>query len=187
MTTETLHIRNMVCPRCIEAVVNILKEQNLNAIEVQLGQAIIAAPLDNKGAIAAALKQRGFELIQDKNEQLVGQIKSLVIDLIYYKAEQPHLKNSVYLSDKLSKPYTQLSKMFSTQEGITIEKYIIAQKIEKVKELLSYEEKTLSEIAFEIGYSSVQHLSTQFKTVTGYSVTQYKGLKDKNRKGLDSF
>ena len=82
MTTETLHIRNMVCPRCIEAVVNILKEQNLNAIEVQLGQAIIAAPLDNKGAIAAALKQRGFELIQDKKERL---IIGLVLEDLSYK------------------------------------------------------------------------------------------------------
>ncbi|MFY8109547.1 MAG: helix-turn-helix domain-containing protein [Bacteroidia bacterium] len=133
-----------------------------------------------------ALIEQGFEIIQNKEFQILEQIKVSVLEMIYYGNNlNTIIRNSDYLSDKLGLPYGQLSKLFSELTGQTLEKYIILVKIERVKELLAYNEMTLSEISYQMGYSSVQYLSTQFKQVTGYSVSEYKALPIKQRTPLD--
>jgi len=116
---------------------------------------------------------------------LVEQIKTTVIEMIHYAENLPEVKNSIFISEKLGVSYAYLSKLFTKNEELTIEKFIILQKIERVKELLSYEELSLSEISYNLGYSSVQHLSNQFRSVTGMSVTEFKKLDEKKRKPLN--
>ena len=182
-----LHIKRMVCQHCIEAVLKVFRAQGLEVQSIKLGEVIIDNDETeiNKEKLKAELERNGFELVENKEVQIVEQIKTTVIQMIHYSDEIPEVKNSVYLSEKIGHSYPYLSKLFSQHEGLTIEKYIILQKIERVKELLSYEEKQLSEIAFDLGYSSVQHLSNQFKSVTGMSVTAFKKLEDKGRKALN--
>ena len=184
---QQLHIRNMVCPRCVMVVRETLQEMGLDVVEVELGKATVAAdgtvPFDK---INKKLKEYGFELIQSKNRQLVEQIKTLLIDYVQNLEESQEVpKLSEYLSEELNQNYSSLSTAFSENEEITIEKYLIHLKIERVKELLSYGELTLSEIAWELNYSSVAHLSNQFKQITGMSVTDYKKARDTFRKPLD--
>lgn len=131
------------------------------------------------------LKTFGFELIDDKKSRLIGQIKSSIIDIIHQQNTELKSNLSDYLGSKLHHDYTYLSKLFSEVEGTTIEKYFIAQKIEKVKELLVYDELSLSEIAYQMNYSSVGYLSNQFKKVTGLTPTHFKNIKENKRKPLD--
>ena len=187
--TQTLHIKNMVCPRCIKAVREVLTSSGLNVRRVELGEAEVEAPtaeLDLK-AIDKELRDNGFELLIDKGKQRVEQIKVALIEYVngLATADQPERVSS-YLAKNLQSPYTQLSKLFSRYVGQTIEKHLILLKIERVKELLSYGELTLSEIAYRLHYSSVQHLSTQFKHVTGLSVSEYKNLGISHRHPLDA-
>ncbi|MGB1243450.1 MAG: helix-turn-helix domain-containing protein [Chitinophagales bacterium] len=186
--TQKFQIKNMVCPRCIEAVEDIFTQLDYEIVQLVLGEITLEknrllSQVDIE-QISTALELRGFVLLQDKDAQIVNQIKSLVIEWIHHEKKQPNVKNSVFLSEKLQLSYSVLSKLFSRQEGTTLEKYIIAQRIERVKELLSYKEKTLNQISFDLGYSSVQHLSKQFKTVVGMSVTKYKKQQLQNRKML---
>lgn len=131
------------------------------------------------------LKTFGFELIEDKKSRLIGQIKSSIIEIIHQNNSELKSNLSDYLSSKLHHDYTYLSNLFSEVEGTTIEKYFIAQKIEKVKELLVYDELSLSEIAYQMNYSSVGYLSNQFKKVTGLTPTHFKNIKEIKRKPLD--
>ena len=184
----TLYIKNMVSNSCIKLVKQELERTGfIDVIQVTLGEAVIrydAQVFDPKG-IDAILKRQGFELIDNTDQKLVQQIKSSIIQLIFYGSNTNSiLRNSDYLSEKLGHPYQYLSKIFSAQTGSTLEKYIILIKTEKIKELISYEEITLSEIAYRMGYSSVQYLSNQFKQVTGFTVSDYKGVGKKNRTPL---
>ncbi|MEL6923938.1 MAG: AraC family transcriptional regulator [Bacteroidota bacterium] len=178
-----LYIKNMVCQHCIEAVLKVFREMGIEVASIRLGEVEISADegrLD-KDQLKALLERNGFELLENKEVRIVEQIKTTVINMIHHGDKMPEVKNSVYLSEKLGLTYPYLSKLFSRHVGLTIEKYIILQKIERVKELLSYDEQQLSEIAFDLGYSSVQHLSNQFKSVTGMSVTAFKKLEHKAR------
>lgn len=179
----------MVCDRCIRVVKDELMKLKLHVSEVSLGEATI---LDedkkvNMEKIREVLEKNGFELLDDRQAKTVEKIKISIIELIQNQSSGQFNNTSFskYLSDKLAMSYQYLSNLFSSKEGITLEKYIINQKIEKVKELLIYNEFTLSEIAYKLGYSSVQHLSNQFKKVTGFTPSKFKKLKNKKRTSLD--
>lgn len=183
---EVLSIKNMVCDRCIRVVKEELEKLHYAVKDIKLGQVSIEAKLSiDHEAIKTALEQSGFELLEDKKVQLVERIKNLVVELIHHSEESVKTTYSEYLSAELGKDYSYLSNLFSSVENITIEKYIILQKIEKVKELLVYDELTLSEISYRLGYSSVAHLSSQFKQTTGFTPTAFKQQKSKPRKALD--
>ncbi len=177
----------MSCHCCIRLLSRILADAGIEALDIRLGEAVIRFDPDlvSMENINTLLKNEGFELAQDKEKQLVEQIKSAVIDLVHYSTYNAMVRNSDYLVEKFSLSYQHISTIFSKHEGTTLEKFIIRQKIRKVKELVQYGELTLSEIAFMMGYSSVQYLSTQFKNITGISVTDYK--RDKDRLLNDSF
>ncbi|MEZ4887480.1 MAG: AraC family transcriptional regulator [Chitinophagales bacterium] len=184
----TLHIKNMVCPRCIRVVREELLQLGLEVGTVSLGEAEVKAPkgqMLDVHLIGNTLQENGFELVKDRNTQLVEDVKRTIIDIVHH-AKQFNLsvKNSDYIAEKVGLSYSSLSRLFSKQEGLTIEKYIILQKIEKVKELLEYEELTLSQIADKLGYSSVQHLSNQFRKEVGMSVSAYKESPESLRKSI---
>lgn len=185
----TIRIKNMVCDRCIMTVEELLRERGYHIERISLGEAVVKPPPDGEqlAEFGQALADKGFELTRDRREELVTTIKSELITYLGMIEDQndPPLI-SEYLAKKLHKTYPTLSRSFSASEGISIEKYLIQLRIERVKELLSYEERTLSEIAWQLGYSSVQHLSAQFKTVTGMSVSEYKNGKNSLRQNLDS-
>ncbi len=183
---QQLYIKNMVCPRCIASVKEILAEQGLDVQDVKLGEATVCGEVAEE-PLAAALQAQGFELLKEKDEQLVDLIKTT---LLQYQRDleddyQP-ITTSVYLAEKLTISYQHLSKVFSQHTQTTIEKYLIRLKIERVKELLSYGQLTLSEIASRLQYSSVQHLSNQFKKTTGVSVSGFKKNPQIARFPLDS-
>lgn len=142
--------------------------------------------LDNKkNELNDNLRSLGFELIDDKKSQTIERIKNLIVDLVHYKDNEIDTNLSDYLSKQLLQDYNSLSNLFSEVENTTIEKYFINQKVERVKELLMYDELTLSEIAYKLNYSSVAYLSNQFKKMTGFSPRYYKNLKENKRKQLD--
>jgi len=183
-----LYIKNMVCNRCKMVVQNELNRLGLHPISVQLGVVEVIedslAPSQYQ-LLAAALERFGFELLLDKKKQLVEQIRTSIIELVHYTTGALNVNLSTYLSEKIVLSYATLSATFSEMEGLTIEKYFIQQKIEKAKELLTYGQKSLSEIAYLLNYSSVAHLSMQFKKVSGQTPTAYKLLQHTNRKTLD--
>ena len=178
-----LAIKNMVCARCVRVVKEELEKLGLTVNEVQLGEATVTGNADQeeiKNALAAA----GFELLEDKKARLIEQVKNYIIQLV----QDPESRTANYsdlISEHIHKDYHYLSQLFSATENVTIEKYIILQKIERVKEWLVYDELSLSEMAYKLGYSSVAHLSSQFKQVTGFTPTTFKNLKAHNRKPLD--
>lgn len=186
--TEILHIKNMVCDRCVMVVRQQFDQLQLQYKNIQLGQVELN---EEPGAekleqLRLMLQKHGFELLDDKKAKTVERIKNSIVSLIHGKdADEFNLKLSAMLEEKLGMDYHYLSSLFSSVEGVTIEKYAILQRIEKVKELLMYDEKNLSEIAFEMGYSSTQHLSQQFKKVTGLTPSHFKQLKENKRKPLD--
>lgn len=185
---ESLRIKNVVCNRCIKAVKEILEQLQIPVHSVELGTAWIEEPLneDKKQQLRKILEEEGFELIEDKRGQIINRIKNLVIEIVHYDRKVPRAKKlSDYIAQELHHDYTYLSSLFSSIEGVTLEKYIIRQKIERVKELLVYGEFTLSEIAFQLGYSSTQHLSNQFKRITGFTPTVFKEHFHHTRKPLD--
>ena len=177
----------MVCPRCITAVQSVLNAEQINAQRVTLGEVVLSQPIDQeqKDRLRQLLDQMGFELLEAQSAQKIAQIKALIVDQIHHSNLLLSVNFSTLLSDKLHQDYTALSKLFSSTEGITIEKFILKQKIEKVKELMIYDELTLSEIAHQLNYSSVPHLSSQFKKETGLTPTAFKKLERKDRKALD--
>jgi AraC-like DNA-binding protein len=180
-------VKNMVCPRCIMAVRGIFQEMNYPPTEVLLGEVEITEPVspENLPVLREKLTSYGFELIDDSKSQLIERIKTLIIELVHYRKDDLKMNYSDYIAANLGKDYHYLSSLFSEVTGITIEKYIISQKIERVKELLVYDEHTLSQIAYELGYSSVAHLSAQFKKVTGLTPGHFKQIGTNKRKPLD--
>ena len=159
----------MVCNRCIKVVAEELTILGLNITDIELGKVKITNLPESVSIkkIDSDLKENGFELIDDKKSRLIDQIKTIIIELVHHKREKAgHLNISDFISTEIGYDYSYLSNLFSSVEGTTIEKYIINQKIERVKELLVYDELTLNEIAYQLGFSSVQHLSTQFKKNT---------------------
>jgi AraC family transcriptional regulator len=183
-----LHVKNMVCERCIMIVRQQLDQLGLKVDEISLGKVKVSPePEPSKlQEVSAALQMLGFELIGKEKNQLVEQIKTQVISIVHYSdLSAVHQSLMSIIAQKLNRDYVFLSRLFSDAEGITIEKYIIQQKVERVKELLEYGELNLNEIAFKMGYSSSAHLSTQFKTVTGMPPSKYKSQQPGNRKPLD--
>ncbi len=186
-TYMTIYIKNMVCNRCKMVVKSTLEDLGLHPVQIELGEIEL---LENDiSAVKEKLKQKlqsfGFDLLDDHRTQTIEKVKNLITDLVQNKNNQLELNLSEYLSQELYRDYSSFSNLFSEVEGLTIEKYYILQKIEKVKELLVYDELTLSEIAFQFNYSSVAYLSTQFKKVTGLSPSHFKKLRAIKRKPLD--
>jgi len=182
------YIKNMVCNRCIMVVQQVFERLGYPPVRIALGEVETAKPLADETLteLRKNLTGFGFELIDDTKSQLIEKIKTLVIELIRYKKEEDvKINYSTYIESKLSRDYTYLSNLFSEVTGVTIEKYFINQKIERVKELLVYDELTLSEIAFELGYSSAPALSAQFKKVTGLTPKHFRQIKDNKRIPLD--
>lgn len=177
----------MVCCRCKMVVKSELEKLGLHFFSIELGEVELQEDISEvqKQILSKKLQSAGFELIDDKKRRLIERIKNLIVDLVHY--QQSHLKTNLsdYLSEQLSKEYSSLSNLFSEVEHRTIEHYFIAQKIEKAKELLMYNELTLSEIANLLNYSSVGYLSNQFKKTTGFTPTYFKQLKVKKRKQIE--
>ena len=184
---DTLFIKNMVCDRCIMVVRNELDKLGLDAKNIKLGEVTLTKEITptEKEAVVRTLEPLGFEVIDDKKGRIIEKIKNTIIDLVHRQDGEVKTNLSDVLSDKLHHDYNYLSNLFSEVEGTTIEKYFIAQKVEKVKELLVYDELSLSEIAFRLNYSSVAYLSNQFKKVTGLTPSYFKQIRDDKRKPLD--
>ena len=182
-----LYIKNMVCNRCVTAVRNELTQLGHSVGEVTLGEAEIAIEpsADQLQTIVASLKKLGFELIEDRKSRIIEQVKNEIVYLVHHSGDVLNTNLSSLLADKLQYDYTYLSNLFSEVEGTTIEKYYIAQRIEKVKELLVYDELSLAQIADMLGYSSAAYLSGQFKKVTGLTPTFYKSIKETKRRNID--
>ncbi|MCC2545526.1 AraC family transcriptional regulator [Hymenobacter sp. BT175] len=186
-----LPLRGVVCPRCARVVREELEQQGLTVLQVGLGGADVVPPVQgmpDAQLLQAVLGPIGFDLLEDPRDQVVEQIKALVLELVHYTpAEQwPLLNTSVYLSERLGRDYSYLSHLFSTRQGLTIEKYLIRQKVERAKELLSYQDDSVAEVARQLGYRSPAHLTNQFKQVTGMTPTEFQRLDPghRHRSGL---
>ena len=184
---HSVFIKSMVCNRCKLVISQLFKDFNIPLVDVQLGEVILERELtkDEIAAIKPRLEQFGFELIDNNGAKIATKIKSLLIELIESGTFDLKLKLSGYLSKKLNYEYHYLSGLFSEVEGITIEKYFILLKVEKIKELIDYGQNSLSEISHMMGYSSPAHLTNQFKSVTEITPSHYKSLNKINRKPLD--
>ncbi|RZJ50147.1 MAG: helix-turn-helix domain-containing protein [Chryseobacterium sp.] len=182
-----ISVKNMVCDRCISAVQNIFEKSDIAVKSIHLGEVETESQLSENDlfGIENKLEEIGFEIIKDPSQQLIENIKNLVILKIERLDTDENFLLSNFLSNALHKDYSVLSKVFSQNENITLEQYYILQKIEKVKELLFNNDFTLTEIAGHMGYKSVQHLSSQFKSTTGHTPTEFKKLKIQDRKPLD--
>ncbi|MDQ7960079.1 AraC family transcriptional regulator [Flavobacterium lindanitolerans] len=184
---DTLFIKNMVCNRCIMVVQNELDKLDLDVKSIKLGEVVLGKELsaEQRMKLQEAFSPLGFEVIDDKKSRIIEKIKNTIIELVHHQENEAKTNLSDVLSSKLNHDYNYLSNLFSEVEGTTIEKYFIAQKIEKVKELLVYDELSLSEIAFRMNYSSVAYLSNQFKKVTGLTPSHFKQIREEKRKPLD--
>lgn len=177
----------MVCDRCKMAVKLEFAKLAINVTKVELGEIYIEGEISSaqKQKLTEALHNLGFELLDDSKSKTIEKIKTEIIHLIHHNDNNVRINYSKYIEDKLKRDYTYLSNLFSEIEGTTIEKYTINQKIEKVKELLVYNQLSLSEIADKLGYSSVAYLSGQFKKITGLTPSHFKSIKENKRKSLD--
>ena len=169
---RTIYIKNMVCDRCKMAVEQVLQRMGLHPTKVDLGEAIIEV-------------EPSTELLDDHRQQTIERIKAALVKLVHYQDNQSARNLSNYLSTELRQDYSALSKLFSEVEGKTIERYYMELRIERVKELIRYDELTLTQIALRMNYSSVAYLSNQFKAITGMTPSEFKGLKQNLRKPLD--
>jgi len=181
-----LYIKNMACIRCQMVVKSELDKLGITYSAVELGEVEITEKIskDQLDNLSVALKMTGLELMEDNKKILVEKIKTIIIELIQYNDEQIKINLSGYLSEKLNYNYIYLSNLFSEVKGTTIEQFYLANRIEKVKELLAYDELNLTEIAWKLHYSSVSHLSNQFKKMTGLTPSHFKNLKHKKRTPL---
>lgn len=186
-TTTTLYIKNMVCNRCIMVVKAQLEALDLHPLSVELGRVELAGEMNEAmlQSVRQSLEPLGFELIDDRRALLTEQIKAAVIDLVHRHTPLPAINLSDYLASHLHHDYSALSKLFSESTGTTLEKYFIAQKTERAKELLIYGELTLAEIADLLNYSSTAYFSAQFKSVTGLTPSRFRQLRENRRKPLD--
>ncbi len=178
----------MVCPRCISAVDSILKKLEIQVLSIELGEVVLVEDLNKsqKDELGEMLLSYGFELLTGNSVKIIEQIKSTIINEVHHSEGKVKVNLSNILTEKLKREYSSLTKLFSSVEGQTIEQFMVSQKIEKVKELLFYNEFTLSQIAHQLNYSSTAHLSAQFKKVTGMNPTEFKKMKTNIRKPLDS-
>jgi AraC-like DNA-binding protein len=178
----------MVCNRCKMVVKSTIEKLGLHPVQVELGEVeILETDISAvKELLTQKLQYLGFDLLDDKKTKSIEKAKNLITDLVQNKDSNIEVTLSAYLSRELHQEYSSLSNLFSEVEGITIEKYYILQKIEKVKELLVYDELSLSEISYKLNYSSVAYLSNQFKKVTGLTPSHFKKLKERKRNPLDN-
>jgi len=178
----------MVSLRCKMVVKDELRKLGITYSSINLGQVELAEDINRSQLekIRTALKQSGLELMDDKKSVLIEKIKDVVIEMVHYEVELPKVNFSDYLTEKLGYNYTYLANLFSETEGTTIEHFIISHKIERVKELIIYDELNLTEIAWKLHYSSVSHLSNQFKKITGLTPSFFKSLKNKKRSNLEN-
>ena len=184
---SVLYIKNMVCDRCKMAVEKVLRDNNIQPLSVELGEVHIEKKPNETQykQLKGDLEALGFELLDDRKHQTIAQIKTAIIQLVHYRDRSINFNLSDYLASELHADYSALSKLFSEVTGQTIERYFIEQRIERVKELIRYDQMSLTQIAFQMNYSSVSHLSSQFKSVTGMTPTQFKALKINTRRGID--
>ncbi|MEI7896202.1 MAG: AraC family transcriptional regulator [bacterium] len=184
---RTIHVKNMTCNCCIHLLRRELSIDGIEIHDIKLGTLVLSHDPGRitMKKIETLLGDYGFEIIRDKDRMIVEQIKQAVIELVHNSTYNAMVRNSDYLVERFGMSYPYISSLFSKYESTTLEKFTILHKIEKVKELIEYGELTLSEIAYMMGYSSVQYLSTQFKSVTGVSVTEYKANPFQERKGMD--
>ena len=187
MQKTQLRIKNMVCDRCKMAVEQVLKDVGLTPERIDLGEVCVSdVPTEAQLAqLKTRLEALGFELLDDQRQQMIERMKTAIIALVHHHQGNKTLNLSVYLSQLLHRDYSALSKLFSEVTGVTIERYFIMQRIERVKELIRYDELTLTEIAYQMNYSSVAHLSSQFRSVTGMTPTQFRFMKTAQRANLD--
>ena len=182
-----LFIKYMVSNRCKMAVKEALKSLGLHFVLVDLGEIDIMENIsaEQKQKLQELLNVSGLELMDDKKAVLIEKIKNVIIDIVHYSSELPSINFSDYISEKLNLDYTYLSNIFSEVQGTTIQQFLIVHKIERVKELLMYNEMNLTEISYQMQYSSVAHLSNQFKKITGLSASEFQKLKHKTRKPIE--
>ena len=182
-----LYIKYMVSLRCKMVVMEELKKQGLRYLTLDLGMVELQEDITpyERDQLKKALLKSGLELLDDKKSILIEKIKNVIIEMVHYEDELPDVNYSDYISDKLDLDYTYLSNIFSEVKGITIQQFIILQKIEKIKELLLYDELNITEISYKLNYSSVSHLSSQFKKITGLSPSFFKKMKQKRRSNLE--
>lgn len=187
-TTHKILIKNMVCPRCISSVKTIFDQLKIPVVKIEMGEVSIPGKLNKEQSddLERALKQVGFELIESRVNKIIEDIKKLCIDYLNLGMDNENLKLSSFITKHLNYDYSYLSDLFSSIEGKTIEQYFIQQRIEKVKELLVYDQLSLTEISYQTGFSSVHHLSAQFKKVTGLTPSYFKKIGIEKRKSLDS-
>jgi AraC-like DNA-binding protein len=187
MQTMKLYIKYMVSNRCKILVKESLKDLGLHFIVVELGVVEIMETLTKPQleSLKAVLNESGLELMDDKRAMLIERIKTVIIEMVHHSDELPKSNFSDFISDKLDHDYTYLANLFSEVQGTTIEQFIIAHKVERIKELIIYDEMNITEIAYKMNYSSVAHLSSQFKKVTGLTPTHFKQLKDKKRNPIE--
>lgn len=185
----TLYIKHMVCPRCVKVVREELEGLGLDVRNVSLGEVSVSGSPDSLPipAIREALEKSGFELIEDKRARMIEEIKHAVQKLARNDHEKNpvRIKDSEFIAREVGKEYHSLSSLFSSVENLTIERYLILQRVEYAKELLKYGDLTLSEISYKLGYSSVQHLSNQFKAVTGMTPTEFRSMGPQHRHPID--
>ena len=183
-----LSIKNMVCQRCIMVVKQELEKHYLTADTIQLGEITFKEDLSEEQItlLKNGLFVHGFEVLDDRKAMIIEKVKNIIVTIIHSNEEVDIKRNfSDIIAQQIPIDYNYISSIFSTTEGITIEQFIILQRIERVKELLVYNELSLSEIAYKLGYSNVQHLSTQFKKITGLTPSHFKLVKENKRKSLD--
>lgn len=186
MKANKLLIKNMVCPRCITSVEHILNKENILFNKVSLGEVDLKENLNasQRNKLQKELEKTGFELIESRLNSIIEKIKLAVINYVGNTNNERKLKLSNFILKDLPYDYSYLSDLFSSVEGITIEHYFIEQRIEKVKEFLVYDQLNFSEIAYELGFSSVHHLSSQFKKVTGLTPSYFKKVGISKRKSI---
>lgn len=178
-----IYIKNMACESCKVVVKNALEELEITPVKVELGEIETKEDITDKDKkeLNKKIKMAGLELLENKQGILIEKIRKVIIDYVYNSDEKPNIKFSALLSKELNHSYTYLANFFSEVEATTIEQFIIALKIERIKELIIFGEDTFSEISYKLHYSSVAHLSTQFKKVTGLTPSHFKSLKEKRR------
>ena len=189
MKTQTIHIRNMCCQRCIEAVSHELKLLGLVVKNVKLGEATFSSPSKiNMMDIEKSLNKRGFILVKNDEEIIVENVKTVILDLIHHLGEidRKNINLPSFLEEKIKLPYRTLLKIFRKQKGMTIQNYFILQRLEKVKELIEQSNLNFSEVSNVLGYKSPQHLSGQFRQITGMTMLKYKKLKIRDRIPIDT-
>ena len=182
-----LYIKNMVCNRCVMVVKQELEKMKLKIVNISMGEVELVKPASARqlSDISVRLQELGFELLDDQKQKQIEKIKNLLIKKTQAGELEEHFSISHYLGKSLHKDYSSVSRLFSQVEGITIEQFFILQKIEKVKEWLVYGELSLNEISYKLGYSSVSHLSAQFKKITGLTPSDFKKM-GSSRKSLDN-